>query len=46
VNALLLFQRFKAAYDGKDVALMSACLSDEYRGDVYEVFVQWELVKQ
>ena len=45
VNALLLFQRFKAAYDGKDVGQLSACISDEYRGDAFAVLSKGELLR-
>ena len=44
VNALLPFQRFKAAYDGKDVGQLSACISDEYRDDAFAVHSKGELL--
>ena len=45
VNALLLFQRYKAAYDGKDPGALAACISDGYRGDVFGVRSKGELLR-
>ena len=33
VNAILLFQRFKTGYDGKDINQLAACISDDYLGE-------------
>ena len=44
-NAILAFQRFKAAYDAKDVRSLAACISDGYQGDVFGARSKGELLR-
>ena len=43
-NAILVFKRFKEAYDSKDVHRLSPVISDEYRGDIYGVGTKHEFL--
>jgi hypothetical protein len=36
-NAILVFKRFKEAYDSKNINKLSAVISNSYRGDLYGV---------
>ena len=36
-NAILVFKRFKEAYDAKNIDKLSSTISDSYRGDLYGV---------
>ena len=43
-NALLLFKRFKEAYDTKNIIRLGFTLSDHYRGDLYGVSKKQEFI--
>ncbi|MEO0375253.1 MAG: hypothetical protein AAF329_11640 [Cyanobacteria bacterium P01_A01_bin.17] len=44
-NALLLFQRFKKAYDSKDTKTLSSVISPYYQGDLFGVSSKQEYLK-
>jgi len=43
-NALLLFKRFKEAYDTKNIIKLSFTISDHYKGDLYGVSTKQEFL--
>lgn len=43
-NAILLFKRFKEAYDAKDINKLSSVISDSYKGDLYGVSSKQEFL--
>lgn len=43
-NALLLFKRFKEAYDTKNIIKLGFTISDDYRGDLYGVSTKQEFI--
>ena len=43
-NAILVFKRFKEAYDAKDISKLSSTISDSYKGDIYGVSSKQEFL--
>lgn len=43
-NALLLFKRFKEAYDTKNIVKLGFTISDHYQGDLYGVSTKQEFI--
>ncbi|MGL6138667.1 MAG: hypothetical protein ACRC2M_15345 [Planktothrix sp.] len=43
-NALLLFKRFKDAYDTKNIIKLGFTISDHYKGDLYKVSTKQEFI--
>lgn len=43
-NALLLFKRFKDAYDTKNIIKLGFTISDHYKGDLYGVSTKQEFI--
>jgi hypothetical protein len=43
-NAILVFKRFKEAYDAKSIGKLSSIISDSYRGDLYGVPSKQEFI--
>lgn len=44
-NALLLFKRFKEAYDTKNIIKLGFAISDHYQGDLYGVSTKQEFLR-
>lgn len=44
-NALMLFKRFKEAYDTKNIIKLGFTISDHYKGDLYGVYTKQEFLR-
>jgi hypothetical protein len=43
-NAIVVFKRFKEAYDDKNIGKLSSTISDSFRGDLYGVRTKQEFI--